>query len=72
MESYADQSYREELVWHALGSGGKVEVVLERPIGHGNTRHYRITRVWGEDPRVLELDSEKPVAIPYDGKELLN
>lgn len=63
MEPYADQSYREELVRHALGSGGKVEVVLERPIGDGNSRRYRITRVWGEEPRVMEVDSEKPVAI---------
>jgi len=37
MEPYADQSYREEFVRHALGRGGKVEVVLERPIGNGNT-----------------------------------
>jgi hypothetical protein len=63
MEPYADQSYREGLVRHALGSGGKVEVDLERPIGDGNTRRYRITRVWGEEPRVVEVDSEKPVAI---------
>jgi chromosome segregation protein len=69
MESYADQSYREELVRHALGSGGKVEVVLERPIGDGNTRRYRITRVWGEEPRVVEMESEKPVAI--DPSDLL-
>ena len=63
MEPYADHSYREELVRHALGSGGKVEVVLERPIGNGNTRRYRITRVWGEEPRVVDVDSEKPVVI---------
>jgi chromosome segregation protein len=69
MEPYADQSYREELVRHALGSGGKVEVVLERPIGNGNTRPYRITSVWGEESRVVEVDSEKPVAI--DPSDLL-
>jgi hypothetical protein len=64
MSPYSDSSYREELVRHALGSGGKVEVVVERPIKENNTESYVIARVWGEEPRVIERDSEKPVAIP--------
>lgn len=63
VEPYSEQPYRNDLVKYALGSGGKVEVTLERPIGNGNTRVYLVTRVWGEDPRVFELDSEKQVAI---------
>lgn len=63
MEPYSDHSYREELVRHALGSGGKVEVILERPIGDGDSRRYLVARVWGEEPRIIEVDSEKPLAV---------
>lgn len=63
LEPYSEHSYRSDLVYHALGSGGKVSVTLERPIGNGKTRAYRVVRVWGEDPRVFELDPERPVAI---------
>ena len=64
MKAYSDHSYRSELVRHALGSGGKAEVLLERPLGNGKTRQYTITRVWGEEPRVVEVESGKPVSIP--------
>jgi DNA repair ATPase RecN len=64
IEPYTDHSSREDLVRHALGSGGKVDVILERPLGEGKSRQYQVTRVWGEDPRVIEMDSGKPVAIP--------
>lgn len=63
VEPYSEHSYRSELVHHALGSGGRVAVILERPIGNGKTRSYRAARVWGEDPRVFELDPERPAAI---------
>ncbi len=64
MESYSDKAYRQALVQYALGSGGKVEVQLERTVGEGKTRQYRITRVLGEDPVVTEVGSAEPVAIP--------
>lgn len=60
---YSDQSYREELVRHALGSGGKVEVLLERPLGNKKTRLYLISRIWGEEPRVFEAESGKAVDV---------
>ncbi len=60
---YSDQSFREELVRHALGSGGKVEVILERALGHGKCRRYLIRRVWGEEPRVTESDSNAILSI---------
>ena len=63
LEPYSEHSYRSDLVHHALESGGKVAVTLERPIGNGRTRTYRVVRVWGEDPRVFELDPERPVAV---------
>jgi predicted ATPase len=66
---YSDQSYREELVRHALGSGGKVEVILDRPIGEKETRQYRIVRGWGEEPRTFEVGSEG--TVPIGPSELL-
>ena len=63
IKPYSDPSHREELVRHALGSNGKVEVVLDRPLPQGNICRYRIARAWGEEPRVFEVDPEKPVSI---------
>jgi DNA repair ATPase RecN len=50
----ADQSYKEALVKHALGSGGKVTIELERPVGHGESRRYHVSRVYGSQPAVVE------------------
>ncbi|RMH23527.1 MAG: chromosome segregation protein SMC [Acidobacteria bacterium] len=61
---YADASSREDLVRHALGSGGRVELELERSIGAGRSQCYRIRRVWGEEPRVVDAASGKTVATP--------
>jgi hypothetical protein len=60
---YSDPSYHEELVRHALGSGGKVEVILDRPIREGKIRQYRIVRVWGEEPRTFQVSPEKSLSI---------
>lgn len=61
---YTDESYRDSLVRHSLGSGGKVEVDLERTVGNGRTQPYRITRVLGEDARVTEIDTGREVSVP--------
>ncbi len=67
LEPYSEASYRNELVHHALGSGGKVAVVVDLPIGLEKVRSCRIARVWGEDPRVYEFDTERPTSLrPYD------
>lgn len=53
---------------HALGSGGEVEVMIERPIGNGNTRSHVATRVWGEAPRLIDSGTSKEISIlPSDG-----
>ncbi len=61
---YSDESYRESLVRHSLGSGGKVEVELERTVGNGRAQAYRVTRVLGEDARVTEVDTGREVSVP--------
>ncbi|MEW5977422.1 MAG: TrlF family AAA-like ATPase [Acidobacteriota bacterium] len=50
---YSEASYREGLVRHSLGSGGKVTLVVERPVSD-TRRRYRVERVLGEEPRVYE------------------
>jgi chromosome segregation protein len=49
---FSDASERESLVRHALGSGGRVRVVIERP-GPQDGECYEITRVLGQQPRVI-------------------
>ena len=61
MAPYSDQSSHEGLVRRALGSDGKVEVILDRPIREGKIRQYRIVRAWGEEPRTFQVSPEKPL-----------
>ncbi len=58
-----NQSNREDLVHRALGSGGKVEVIVDRPLRDGKVRQYRIIRVWGEEPRTFQVNPEKPLSV---------
>ena len=60
---YSDPSRREDSIRHALGSDGKVEVLFDRPVQDGKTRQYRIDRSWGEEPRIVQVDPEKPLSI---------
>jgi chromosome segregation protein len=59
----SDQSSREELVRHALGPGGKVEILLDRPVREGKIRQYRIVRMFGEEPRTFQISPEKPLSV---------
>ena len=68
LQPYTDHQQRQELVRHALGSGGKVTVVIERPMSSGSTRAYRVERVFGDEARVYELDTDR--SIPAQPAEL--
>jgi len=59
----SDQSDRDEFVRHALGSGGRVEVILDRPLRDGKVRQYRIVRVCGEEPQTFQVNPEKPLSV---------
>lgn len=62
---FSDQSLREELVRHALGSGGSVEVLLDAPAREGKVHQYRISRALGEEARASEIGSERSLsALP--------
>ena len=60
---YTDPPYRAELVHHALGDGGRVEVIVDRPVRGGGIRQYRIVRGWGEQPCAFQVGPEKPISI---------
>jgi chromosome segregation protein len=61
-EPYSDQSERMSLIGHALGSGGRVRLVIERP---GSERQrYEVTRVFGQQPRVTCLSTGTIVDVP--------
>jgi energy-coupling factor transporter ATP-binding protein EcfA2 len=57
LPEYSPTEYREGLVQHALGSGGKVTVHLRHVVKPGVERRYRVERVWGEEAQVYELDA---------------
>jgi CheY-like chemotaxis protein/DNA repair ATPase RecN len=70
IKPYSDQSNREELVRHALGNNGKVEIILDRPLREGKIRQYRISREWGKEPLIFQVNPEKPLSL--SPSELLN
>jgi energy-coupling factor transporter ATP-binding protein EcfA2 len=64
---YEPTEYRDELVRYALGSGGKATLWIEQALSPQVRRFYRFERVWGETPRVFELDPEREVPLgPLD------
>jgi chromosome segregation protein len=60
---YSDQSERLSLVRHALGSGGRVRVIIERP-GTQLPQRYEVSRVLEQRPRVVSLPNEEIVQVP--------
>jgi DNA repair ATPase RecN len=62
-EPYSDQSERQSLVRHALGSGGQVRLVIERS-GPQQRQPYEVTRVLDQQPRVIEPGSGAAVDVP--------
>ncbi|ABQ90124.1 TrlF family AAA-like ATPase [Roseiflexus sp. RS-1] len=54
LEAFSPTEYRERLVEHALGSGGKAILTLCQAVRPGVEREFRIERVLGEAPRVFE------------------
>lgn len=64
-EPYSDQSERLSLIRHALGSGGRVRLLIERPGPY--QQRYEVTRVLDQQPRVTDLASSGTVEVaPLD------
>jgi chromosome segregation protein len=61
-EPYSDQSERMSLIGNALGSGGRVRLVFERP--GVERQRYEVTRVFGQQPRVTCLATGTTMEVP--------
>jgi chromosome segregation protein len=61
MKPYAEPVERNSLVTHALGSGGLVRILLERP--GQQPQRYEVTRVLGQQPRVVDLATQRAVNV---------
>ncbi|MER7455784.1 TrlF family AAA-like ATPase [Micromonospora sp. NPDC126480] len=66
LEPFCEQKRRDELVKHALGSGGRVTLEIERHSDSGPTRRYIVKRVLGESPRVFDPDRGQVDIAPRD------
>lgn len=62
-EPFSDNSERQSLVKHALGSGGRVRIIVERP-GPQAGQRYEIARVLDQQPRVTEVGSGAHLEVP--------
>jgi chromosome segregation protein len=60
---YSSTEYREGLVQFALGSGGKALLYVAQLVNPNIYRRYRIERVWGEEPRVFDLNLDQEVLL---------
>lgn len=62
IDVYSDQTERESLVNKALGSGGRVRVVVERP-GPATSQSIEVSRIYGQTPRVVDLGTGERLRI---------
>jgi len=60
---YSPTEYREGLIRHALGSGGKAILYAVQFVNQNVLRHYRFERVLGEASKVFELNPEQEVLL---------
>lgn len=64
---YHTSDYHFALVSHAVGSGGRVTVTLERPSSTASGHRYEVRRVLGEPAKVFDPTSGKAVPVePID------
>lgn len=70
LPAYAPTEYREGLVKHALGSGGKATLHMRQAVGDNVERRYRIERVAGEAARVYELHNGQTRAVALSVRDL--
>jgi DNA repair ATPase RecN len=62
---YSDQSERLSLIRYALGSGGRVRLLIERP--GQQQQGYEVTRVLDQQPRVTDLTTGTALEVPPMG-----
>ncbi len=52
---YSEKSFREDFVKGVVGSGGKIELIIERVFGD-KQQHYKVKRIIGQLPEVEDRD----------------
>ena len=62
---YSDASFRTEFVQSVVGSGGLIEVEIERFFGRRKQK-YTVRRIVGKSPEVFDADEEKLEMEPAD------
>ncbi|MBS4006941.1 MAG: AAA family ATPase [Clostridium sp.] len=63
LRPYAPTEYRDSLVKHALGSGGKAIVCFKQILSPTVSRSYRVERVLNENPTVFESSTEQEIGL---------
>lgn len=63
LKPYVSKEYRENLIKYALGSGGKVSLCIQQVIAPNVRLNYRIERIYGEPPRIIDIDSNRDVEL---------
>lgn len=58
LNPYGTADYHDSLVAYALGSGGRVTVMVERPSAGDTPHRYVVSRVLGETPTVFDVEAE--------------
>ncbi|MFD6716562.1 TrlF family AAA-like ATPase [Micromonospora chalcea] len=66
LDPFCERKRRDDLVKHALGSGGCVTLEIERHSDSGPARRYIVKRVLGETPCVFDPDSGRIDITPRD------
>ncbi|MCD6493095.1 MAG: AAA family ATPase [Archaeoglobaceae archaeon] len=61
--AYAEREYRESLIEYSLKSGGKVSLHIRRVLDKDKVKDYRVERIFGKKPIVIDLDSNEEVGI---------
>ena len=60
---YSDESFRRNFVYAVVGSGGEIQVILERFFGEDKSIKYEIRRIIGKEPEVLRYDTKEKVNL---------
>lgn len=68
---YQDEDARRKFVYDVVGSGGEIEVEIERFYGDKKIR-YLVKRTIGKEPEIIDLESSQRVSLDvhqlFDGK----
>lgn len=72
LPAYAPTEYRENLITHALGSGGKVSLQIRQVLGNGISRCYDFERVSNDElPQIYEIFNNERRLVGLTTRDVL-